>query len=382
MKIRLFVCSAIVVGLMALPAAAQQGRPGRPSPSATPIQARAPIMSVPSTTRPTLATGSLNSQDWDQTGWSAMTQGQSQGAPSVLRLGNGQTWLVVRAEDSQLYGAPINSAQPGLIASAAWRAFGMVAQSEPDCQPIVPSTPADGFGWGERMLCAYLSSGGAAEVSLLSTGTGAITTFPLGGRNAGARPTILPRALGSSVATPGGSYASSTVAATAVVWDGASSIYRGAFTVGVSTGASPNQVPTWEQVTTVGGPVGCAFRTNVQPCAWTAASQIVVRDNPAFTGAALTTSAVPGGTDRRTAPAVVVTSSGRVVIAVRNAMGRIYWTTRPAGSGAFSAWQDAGGVARNRTGLSCIGEGESVSCFIQGWDGRIFGRVIGNTANL
>lgn len=382
MKIRLFVCSAIVLGLMAGPLAAQQGRPGRPSPSATQIQARAPVMSVPLTTRPALATGSLNLQDWNQTGWLAVTQGQALGAPSVLRLGNGQAWLIVRAEDSQLYGAPINSGQPGLIASGAWRAFGMVAQSEPDCQPVAPSAAGNGFNWGERMVCAYPVSGGAAEVSLLTTGSGAIVTFPLGGRNAGARPTLLPRALGSSVATPGGSYASSTVAATAVVWDGASSVYRGAFTVGMSTGASVNQAPTWEQVTTVGGPVGCAYRDNVQPCAWTAAPQIVVRDNPAFTGAGLVTSAVPGGTDRRSAPAVVVTASGRVVIAVRNAMGRIYWTTRPGGSSAFSAWQDAGGVARNGTGLSCISEGESVSCFIQGWDGRIFGRVIGNTANL
>lgn len=388
MSLRHFVLGVAALGFLAGPVAAQSGRPGRAMPSTPPIlsqiQLRSPPMSTPLRVQPAVPLGAQ--LDWNQTGWSALTQGQAAGAPSVVRLQNGETWLIVRAEDSQLYGASINPAQPGIIASGAWRAFGVAARSEPDCQPVEQATLTDGFEWRQRLVCGYLASGGGAEAALLTTGTGSILTLALGGQNAGARPSILPRVLGNTLPHTNGSSISWAAAGNAVVWDGANSTYRGSFVMGTSTGASPNQVPSWQQNTSVGGPVGCGrlagSATAPTPCAWAAETGIVVRANPEFTGAAQLVSGVPGGTDRRSAPAVVVTASNRVVIAVRNSSGRIYWAVRPSSGGAFGAWQDAGGTSRSGTGLSCIGQGEAVSCFIQGWDGRLFGRVIGNTAGL
>jgi hypothetical protein len=335
---------------------------------------------------PPLSPGLLKSTDLS--GWSAVTAGQTLGAPSVVRLGSGQSWLIVRAADGQLYGAPVDAAAPGLIPSGAWRGFSVAAQSEPDCRPV------QGAGREQEALCTYLTAGGAAEVALLRFSAGSATRLPLGGSNAGARPSIATSVRGYRAAAaqlPDGSVSlpRDVTATQLAVWDGGTSLFRGEVALtgtggmGSSSGgvrnALPSGAPTWTKAAVSASPIACDG-LQATTCAAAAGAVVVVAPDATLAHGRSDTAPVPGGLPRNVAPAVLATRSGKTVIVVRNALGRLYWTQR-SGSG-FAPWIDVGGAAKAGTAPSCLATNEAVACFIQGSDGVVYGRSLGTAAGL
>lgn len=323
----------------------------------------------------------LNAGSMD--GWTALTNGATQGGASVVRLKDNRTLVIVRAGDGKLYEAQIDPANPGTLPASAWRATGIAAGSEPHCE-------ANGQEAG--YFCAYTGPNGSARATWIEA-TWKSSEKELGGSGAGARPTVTPGPYTHYVPTVTSFTSVHTEAYTLLVWDGADGLWRYRafdtnYTSGFGASAPESQLPAdeqgWKRIAgNFGSPLGCASRIgSAVRCAVVSGGGIgsinLTQLNPDNIVGKSLTKPVPGGTSK-TAPALVYTQGGQLVYVVRNATGRLY---RQLGGNPSADWVDEGGSARQGSNISCTAVNEQPVCFIQGPDGRIWWKRMGTASGL
>jgi len=327
-------------------------------------------------------------------GWIPVTVGAAFGGPSVVKLGTGHR-LVIRAPDSQIYDAPIDViGQSGPLPTSAWRLLVTSATSEPYCVADYVSPTAAYF-------CGYLAAGGSAAVARI-TDQNVGQTWALGGQNGGGRVTLGP----APDISAGPDQLS--VGMRLLVWDGAATLFRREFaTVAYK---SPNGLygapfevllaneRGWRAV---GGayltPIGCvrAGKPEFPMCAQGTISGVRMFFDPwrsaalgGMPGTQVVTPPLPSPIGR-TAPELVTTASGKIIVVVRAADGTIYQSRQLGQSqpqqpsaGYFGPWISEGGLAREGSGISCTAVNEQPICFIQATDGRIYRKAFAAASGL
>ena len=360
----------------------QQVTPAPPAPVRPSPRTRTPAEPQPRT----IAPGALNLVA--MTGWTSIASDPIQGGVSVVPV-DGQWRLVARGADDRLRIATVNSANlPASIASGGWFVTDVVTRSEPDCRSASNVS-------SDALACSHLSDGGAAGLVFLRVGYNnlyeVMQAFDLGGQGAGFRPTLIasPLHVEGAESAAGATVGSRTIRFELLVWDGNLRSFRllrhtreigpiplGQYVpnYGAPVRLSPSVPDQWTAMALAyPTPFGCSDNAQCAIGGLNGAVRIVnVTAGEGAEGFAQAPAQqsvlppVPGGLSRNVAPELV----GSQVV-VRNAAGRIYRAALGAG-----AWQDAGGSARDGSGISCVDRQGGPVCFIQGADGRIYWRVM------
>jgi hypothetical protein len=319
-------------------------------------------------------------------GWTPMTTGSTLGGPSIVKLPTGYR-LVVRAANAGLHDAPIDVASQSVpLPASAWRQLVPTATSEPYCVPD--------FFSPTFYFCGYLAEGGSAAVARIGL-ENLGQTWAMGGSNGSGRVTLGPA---PSVSVTPGQLATTL---RLLVWDGSATLFRREYaTVAYLAPNGQFGTPTDTVLANERGwrVVDGAFLTSVgcvregQPdlpiCAQGTTSGVRLFFDPwrsqsqgGMPTGQIVTPALPTPIGR-TAPELVTTSSGAIVVVVRAANGAIYQSRRAANGASFGPWISEGGSAREGSGISCTAVNEQPICFIQGTDGRIYRKALSTASGL
>ena len=358
--------------------AAEKVNPARVTPNAAAgqLKPRADLLTVkPLKVQPFTFVVNFPIVPADMTGWSARTVGATKGGGTLVQ-GEGRALLIARGADDYLYVTPIDPAGQGQVASSAWAALSDKSASEPACVDYRSTWQGKTHN---NIVCAFLGTAGNARYRFLGddgTKVGSSFEMDMGGKNAGAAPTLLRKpkindgGFGSSHEYEFG------------VWDGQSGLFTRTVGWFIAPGAgNAIGLTDWKKLQTpfTSAP-GCADSICVTHDG--ARARIVeLKGDGSEPVEKATSPNLAGGLTGK--PAVVALPNNTYAVVVRGLGGAVYQIFYNSKTNAFStAWKSEGGFIAKGATPSCIAVNVQPVCIIQGNDGRLYSKGLASSGGL